>query len=192
MSKLDVVLFRAEWTSEASAEPWIADPVTLGHGIQIRPIEKPIADFITELCDAQRLNEPWADNRPPVRYAFVGQVADQSSWLFDERQLLRKAIAVSRLIQPTAIGFEFSARVNLAADGDVQEGVAGPIKGRAAFGFEPPQAPQLRASVRGLGTSGSAKAAQSRSQRFGAAPQARPTDARIVESCLRGSVRTVD
>lgn len=67
-------------------------------------------------------------------YAFIREPAPTvPSYTWDSDLRLQTCIALSRLIQPTSIGFEHAAQITYNPDGSVSEIIPGPIKG---FGAE--------------------------------------------------------
>lgn len=97
-------------------------------------LEKKTAERVLDSCEP-----PGYWPKKPKRlfsqlYAFVREPAPaEPSGIWDSDLRLQTCIALSRLIQPTSIGFEYAARITYNSDGSVSEIIPGPVKG---FGAE--------------------------------------------------------
>jgi hypothetical protein len=68
--------------------------------------------------------------------------ADPSEFSWDPDQSLATAVALSRLIHPTSIGFEYSARVIFGSDNRIKQIIPGPVSGLLAHAYVTPTAPR--------------------------------------------------
>ncbi len=100
----------------------------------IGKLEKPIAEKVFDSCEPSGC---WLQKPKRVfsqLYAFVREPAPtEPSGIWDSDLRLQTCIALSRLIHPTSIGFEYAARITYNTDGSVREIIPGPVKG---FGAE--------------------------------------------------------
>ncbi len=73
------------------------------------------------------------------RYAFWNDnPAKPSEFNWDPDQSLATAVALSRLIHPTSIGFEYSARVIFSPDNRIKQIIPGPVSGLLAHAYVAP------------------------------------------------------
>jgi hypothetical protein len=133
----DVVLHVADPDDRMlSLRPTRADTL-LGHDVRLTQVEKSASNYIIELCNPHRLRR--APSRLlVVRYAFVREQSlpySANPFEFDADGRLNAAMAISRLVHPTAIGFEHSARLILNDAGGIAEALPGHIKGMASFAY---------------------------------------------------------
>lgn len=104
-------------------------PFHLGRDISIEEIEGPLLEHILDAC------EPAGWNFRPVRqfgqlYSFVrNNPPDVESPVWDKDRELQKCIALSRLVKPTSVGFEYSARVVSDANGEAVKVIPGAVAG---------------------------------------------------------------
>ena len=104
-------------------------PFHLGRDISIEEIQGPLVEHILDAC------EPAGWNFRPARpygqlYSFVrNKPPDVESPVWDEDRELQKCIALSRLVKPTSVGFEYSARVVSYANGEAVKVIPGAVAG---------------------------------------------------------------
>ena len=130
---LDVALFSNVGVHSAPAGTLVAHPplkceVALGQGVSDGPIPKNVADYVFDLTSPHGLKTK------PVRqfhalYAFKRpDDADATGLEWDPQRCIEQAIALSRLVHPTSVSLEDTARLFLSPDGEnVDEAVVGPI-----------------------------------------------------------------
>lgn len=126
----DVVLHVADPDDRMLSLRPMRSETPLGHNVRLMQVAKSEADYIIELCDPQRLRHP-PSRQLVVRYAFLRQqtLPDSANpYEFDQDGRLNAAVAMSRLVHPTAIGFEHSARLILDDNGGIAEALPGHIK----------------------------------------------------------------
>ena len=101
--------------------------------LEVIPVDWEVFHAITAACDPPGVNRgKVADLRAPL-YAFVRINAPRSPYsAWDSDEKLQLGIALSRLVRPTSIGFEFAVRLV----GDVRSGefelIPGPVRGFGA------------------------------------------------------------
>ena len=84
-------------------------PVDLGRNVSLEKLPKDLAKKVMDAC------EPRGRNFQPVRlfghlYAFVRKDPPaEPLYDWDSDNVLQKCVAISRLVRPTSIGFEYSA-----------------------------------------------------------------------------------
>lgn len=108
-------------------------PVDLGRDVRLERMAPDQADAIMDAC------EPRGHNFSPRgkcchHYAFVREnPPPEPPYGWDSDARLQECVALSRLIRPTSIGFEYSARVECTAGGDLNRIIPGAVRG---FGAE--------------------------------------------------------
>ena len=142
---LDIVLARPHLTEAAVRHPAISSVIELGHDVSIVPIgaagpvNRELANELVRFCEPEKVRTRMGETRGPIRYAFVRRLRGVNvDWNFDSDGRLTAAIAISRLAHPTSVGLEWSARLSVTPEGQMDEGVAGHLKGPAAFAFVTP------------------------------------------------------
>ncbi|MBN1867561.1 hypothetical protein JW916_09740 [Candidatus Sumerlaeota bacterium] len=139
---IDVAVFTNEGLLGSSigemlrTDPPLEVQVQLGQGVSIAPILPPVADYVLNLCLPHGLS-PAPVRQFDALYAFTRDADPEDSGLtWDPGKHLLNAIVLSRLAHPTSIGFGYSARLFLRADGeDIEESIPGPIHGFGAHAF---------------------------------------------------------
>jgi hypothetical protein len=134
---IDVVLHTADWDDRMSSSPPLSREVSLAGDVSVSPIFPSVSAAVFDLCNPHRFRTA-PIGRPKVQYAFVRGMHledDANSYAFDHDGRLNTALALSRLVRPTAIGFENSARLILDEGGEIIEALPGHIKGMAAFAY---------------------------------------------------------
>jgi hypothetical protein len=132
----DIVLCRPNVERVDLRARMLAEEVNLGYDVVVGPVPKALARGVSELCDPHRLRVAPGDARPPVRYGFRRNLPDGTNVAaFDVDGRLTAAIALSRLSNPTSVGFEWSARVSSTVDDPIHEATPGFIKGAGSQAF---------------------------------------------------------
>lgn len=75
-----------------------------------------------------------------VAYAFVREsppVPEEAPYEWDRDQVIQRALALSRLVRPSAVGTEYSARLFLSDDRELERVIPGPVSGIRAHAFLP-------------------------------------------------------
>ena len=116
--------------------PRLDTPVDLGHGVELRKLPVYLAEQIIVACKPQGYYPRPA--RAPVRnwgqlYTFVREnppVEPPLQWDADRR--LQECIAISRLVRPTSIGFEYAATLRYTPAGELASIFPGPVGGFGA------------------------------------------------------------
>ena len=137
----DVVIFTnlgyVESTDELKASfPPPKETIVLAEDLRLEKLERSLASRVMDSCEP--LGE-WS--KPPIRafsqlYSFVRDPApDDEPYQWERDQRLQTCIAYSRIIHPTSVSLEYSARLLYSDDGVLQEIVPGPVNGRAARAF---------------------------------------------------------
>jgi len=119
----------------ASEKPF-RDCLPLDDAVAFHRLEHPLSEAIMDACEPREL-----DTQRRVRqYAQLVSLVRQSppephqdDWDPDRR--IYKALGVSRLVQPTPVGLEYTARVRARPDGTAKQIVPGPVQGREAYAF---------------------------------------------------------
>lgn len=107
-------------------------PVDLGRDVRLEKLPRDLAKKVMEAC------EPRGYNLRPVRqygqlYTFVRQnPPDNPPLQWDSDSRLQECVAISRLIRPTSIGFECSARLRYTPGGELESIIPGPVGGFGA------------------------------------------------------------
>jgi len=105
-------------------------PADLGRDVQLQSLPQQHVDLVMNAC------EPRGYNFQPIRpysdlYTFVRMnPPDEHEWDSDRR--LQECVAISRLVRPTSISFEYSARVTLTSEGGLHSVMPGPVGGFGA------------------------------------------------------------
>ena len=134
-------MFTNSGVQRASVEIWGANrplnrQIDLGEGVSVAPVLRSVADYVFRLCDPHGLTT--APTRTfQALYSFIkDDDADETAYAWDSGRRIEMAVALSRLVHPTTIGFEYSARLFLNdAQTDVDEAVVGPFKGPGAAAY---------------------------------------------------------
>ena len=143
---IDVVF--ADTSSTAGRNPAI--PISPLRSVGPSPIENQIClynDIHIGKCSEELWTQVFAACRPAgfshspcpqfgQRYAFWNRnPAEPSGYDWDSDHSLQTAVALSRLVHPTSIGLEYSARVKLHSTGQVKEIIPGPVNGPLAQAY---------------------------------------------------------
>lgn len=132
---LDVVIQTTAVTASASqllltAEPPPKQQFTLADDLWVGELDNKTAERVLDSC------EPcgkWV--KKPVRpycqlYSFVRERApDNPLYTWDSDRRLQTCIALSRLVHPTPISFEYAARITYNSDNSIREIIPGPVQG---------------------------------------------------------------
>lgn len=140
----EVVIFTnigyVESTDELKASfPPPKETIVLAEDLRLEKLERSLASRIMDSCEP--LGE-WS--KPPIRafsqlYSFVRDPApDDEPYQWERDQRLQTCIAYSRIIHPTSVSLEYSARLLYSDDGDLREIVPGPVNGHAACAYVVP------------------------------------------------------
>lgn len=133
---LDVVIHRTGAVEPASdwlvkSNPPIDQRIDLDDELWIGKIESKLANRVMDACEP-----PGSFHHSPIRqygqlYAYVREriipLADSVGW--DEDSRLQSCVAVSRLLHPTTVSFEYAARVVVRLNGELDEIFPGPVSG---------------------------------------------------------------
>jgi len=130
----DVVLFPTPKELDGQRKP-IQRTFDLSSNLRIDILSRSVSKTIFESC------EPPGYNFDPVRqygqqYSFIRDnppIAEPLHWDSDQR--LQYCIALSRIVHPTTISFEFAARISENEQGEVQKVVPGPVYGLGSLAF---------------------------------------------------------
>ncbi|MEI8192029.1 MAG: hypothetical protein WCI75_20140 [candidate division NC10 bacterium] len=112
-------------------------PFRLGRDISVEEIEGSLLEHIFDACEPAgwnfRLPRPFGQ-----LYSFVrNNPPDVESSVWDKDRELQKCIALSRLVKPTSVGFEYSARVVFEADREAVRVIPGAVAGFGAQAWVP-------------------------------------------------------
>ena len=136
----DVILFP---NSGLAGKPWyeilgtrLNLPIDLGRDVRLERLVNDLAERIMDACEPPGCYLRPA--RPPPRqwsqlYAFVREnlpTEPPLGWDADRR--LQECIAISRLVRPTSIGFEYSATLRYTLAGELASIIPGPVGGFGA------------------------------------------------------------
>ncbi len=107
-------------------------PVSLGRDVRLERLQADLAEQIMDAC------EPRGHNFEPRRqygqlYSFVREnppPEPPNKWDSDHR--LQECVAMSRLVRPTSIGFEYSATLSYTPAGELASIIPGPVGGFGA------------------------------------------------------------
>ncbi len=121
----DVVLVRTPYPDANAAESrpliYFDECLALTDDILLGPVDGDLAGRIADAC------YPRGENFEPTRvygfpYAFIHDPAavSDNELAFDPKNRLFAAVALSRLVHPTSVGFEQSARLRPLPDGTQQ------------------------------------------------------------------------
>lgn len=135
VTTLDVILATTSGRVMSGSKRPARDPIPLGSDLWIRQLDRTVANRVMEAC------EPAGVEFRPTRqygqiYSFVRTSppnADKFQWDPDRR--LCTALALSRLVRPTATGTEYSARVRIDTDGQVVQIIPGATTGPLAQAY---------------------------------------------------------
>jgi len=133
---LDVALFIERHSKNDTSERYERYPplkkcISLSNDLWISPIDEDIADEIIKACTPHGYNFA-----PPILlnstlYAFGREnPPNDDTWDSDER--LQHCIRLSRLVHPTKIAFEFSARLKFDSDNKIVKIIPGHTQGFGA------------------------------------------------------------
>lgn len=131
---LDVVIATNEVLSHKPdlvlSHPPQKERYQLADDLWVGELDNRTAERVFDSC------EPRGDwIKKPVRaygqlYAFVREPAPASPlYAWDSDLRLQTCIAISRLVYPTPISFEYAARIAYSPDGPIREIIPGPVKG---------------------------------------------------------------
>lgn len=142
MRTQDVVVFPNDSYLASSdllraSHPQPTIPIKLASDIWLDLLDHNIANQVMDACEPMGV---WPVKRPVRQYgqlyAFVREpVPEGKIYEWDPDQKLRSCIALSRLIHPTSISLEYSARIFYADSGVVRQVCPGPVNGRVARTF---------------------------------------------------------
>jgi hypothetical protein len=113
------------------SQPPVSDRIELGNGVWVGKIGSELAQKTMDACDP-----PGFVHHPPTRqygelYSYVRErimpLSESFGW--DEDQRVQTCVALSRLVHPTTLSLEYSARIVLRLDGGVDEIIPGPVMG---------------------------------------------------------------
>jgi len=130
----DVVVHRTSPRIDPSKKP-VKERFDLSSDLRIDRLPKGLADKIFEAC------EPPGFRFNPVRqfgqlYSFIRDTPPNTNDLqWDTDQRLQRCLALSRIVHPTSISFEFAARIFASEDGEISKIVPGPVSGSGAQAF---------------------------------------------------------
>jgi len=128
---LDIALFSSEWSEDSELKqkyPILKKKVEISEDLSIAPIDRKLADQIIDCCEPRGLFDKHKNQdgemeecRPlrvtPIMYAFAREKPPESdtfNWDVDNK--LKTLIALSRIIHPTTICYQYSAKLKF--DGD--------------------------------------------------------------------------
>jgi len=134
----DVVIFKNACLSRADQEtiksfPPIRYKLMLEENISIEKLPRDLSESIFSCCEPKGLSN--AVRQYAQLYSFVRYNAPASPplhWDSDER--LQICMALSRLIYPTTISFEYSARISYEED-EIHDIIPGPVSGFGAHAY---------------------------------------------------------
>ena len=115
------------------SEERIREPFTITADVDVIPCSLELFHAITSACDPPGVNRKnGADLRAPL-YLFVRTNPPRSPhWEWDTDEKLQLCVALSRVVRPTSLGFEYAARLV----GDFRSGefelIPGPVRGFGA------------------------------------------------------------
>lgn len=104
-------------------------PFDLGRDVYLEKLPDGLAERVMSAC------EPAGENFRPVRqvgelYTFIRRNPPADAWDRDMR--LQQFVAISRLVRPTSVGFEYSARLEFDNRGEVLSIAPGAVTGFGA------------------------------------------------------------
>jgi hypothetical protein len=130
----DVVLFPTPKELDAQRRP-IRRKFDLSSDLRIDILSRSVSKIVFESC------EPPGYNFNPVRqygqlYSFIRDIPPIGETLhWDPDQRLQYCVALSRIVHPTTVSFEFAARICENQNGEVQKVVPGPVYGSGSLAF---------------------------------------------------------
>jgi hypothetical protein len=111
-------------------------PVDIGRDVRLERLDGGPATRIMDACVPHGYKASPSNLSPlfSQRYAFVREgPPSEPAYEWDSDNRLQECVGISRLIRPTSIGFEYSARLECGPGGDVRRIIPGPVRG---FGAE--------------------------------------------------------
>jgi len=108
---------------------FVSLPCNLGRDVYLEKLPDSLAERLMSAC------EPTGENFRPVRpfgqlYTFIRRSPPADAWDRDMR--LQQLVAISRLVKPTSVGFEYSARMEFDHRGEVLSIAPGAVTGFGA------------------------------------------------------------
>ena len=115
-------------------------PFQLTESIRLDLLEQDTTDKVMDACEPSGI---WRVRRPVRQftqlYTFIRQpVPAGGRYNWDEDDQLQSCIALSRLVHPTSISLEYSARVFHDWEGKIVEVCPGPVTGPASYAYTLP------------------------------------------------------
>ncbi len=102
-------------------------PVDLGHDVRLEQLQGDLANRVMDACEPRGYNYqlilPYSDLYTFVRLNPPNEPINE--WDSDGR--LQECVAISRLVRPTSISFEYSARVRFSSKGELESICPGPV-----------------------------------------------------------------
>ena len=102
LATTDALDFASE--EEEEREPPVASPIQVSEGVNLGPIPERIAAAVIEACRVPHL-------APRVLEGLYALYAEGRPGVWDESGSLQEALALSHLVRPTQLGYEFTAQV---------------------------------------------------------------------------------
>jgi hypothetical protein len=141
----DVLLTSTSANQEAPDELLSKDPpievaVSLSPDLRLEWLDPGIDEKILDACEPRAFRHE-ATRQWGGSYSFIREnppVEKDEPYKWDPDQVIRTAVALSRLIQPTEVGTEYAVRVNVLADGEIEEICPGPIGGHSQKAYLSP------------------------------------------------------
>lgn len=130
----DVVVHRTSPKIDPSKKP-VKVRFDLSSDLRIDRLSRGLADKIFEAC------EPPGFRFDSVRqfgqlYSFIRDIPPNiSSLQWDTDQRLQLCLALSRIVHPTSVSFEYAARIFTCEDGAISKIVPGPVSGSGSQAF---------------------------------------------------------
>lgn len=110
----------------------------LADDLWVGRLDDQISDTVLDVCDPPGL---WARKPPRLFgqfYAYVREpIPAEKMYEWDTDNRLLTCVALSRVVHPTSISFQYAAQIVYGSNGKVKEVVPGPVKGHGADASPP-------------------------------------------------------